>query len=96
MKKLTIDGAFIESREALHDLLARELQFPLWYGKNLDALADCLGDVTEETVIEINGGDLLCETLGGYAKAFFRVLSDAAENNPSLRIVFDGEKGGKI
>ncbi|GAA5151263.1 hypothetical protein GCM10023340_29850 [Nocardioides marinquilinus] len=27
---------------ALHDVLARELGLPDWYGRNLDALADCL------------------------------------------------------
>lgn len=33
--------------ERLHDDLARALDFPASYGRNLDAVNDCLGDVAE-------------------------------------------------
>lgn len=39
---LKIDGAEFHSEEELHSLLAEGLQFPDYYGKNLDALWDCL------------------------------------------------------
>ena len=44
-----IDGAAIETRDQLHDTLARQLSFPAYYGRNLDALFDCLTDLTEDT-----------------------------------------------
>ncbi|MDO4798710.1 MAG: barstar family protein [Coriobacteriales bacterium] len=34
-----------------HAILARELDFPDYYGANLDALEDCLGDIATPTRI---------------------------------------------
>jgi RNAse (barnase) inhibitor barstar len=34
------------SKAALLDAIARALSFPAWFGHNLDALADCLGDLS--------------------------------------------------
>lgn len=81
MNRLVIDGNFIESKAQLHELIARELQFPDWYGKNLDALFDCLTDLSEETAIEIKNADLLRETLGGYADRLLQAVSEASEIN---------------
>ena len=46
-----LDGTIILDREMLHDTLATGLRLPPWYGRNLDALYDCLTDVQEETVV---------------------------------------------
>lgn len=81
MNQLVIDGNFIESKAQLHELIAHELQFPDWYGKNLDALFDCLTDLSEETAIEIKNADLLRETLGGYADRLLQAVSEASEIN---------------
>ena len=37
-----LDGRALDSREALHQALSALLAFPAYYGKNLDALHDCL------------------------------------------------------
>ena len=42
-----LDGNNITNRETLHDTLATSLQLPDWYGRNLDALYDCLLDIRE-------------------------------------------------
>ena len=39
---VTIDCSRIQSEEDLHRIFAEALSFPAWYGKNLDALHDCL------------------------------------------------------
>ena len=81
MNKLIIDGALIEGKAQLHDFIAEGLQFPDYYGKNLDALFDCLTDLSEETVVEIINADLLRETLGGYSDGLIRAFSEASEIN---------------
>ena len=43
-----VNGKQIKDRETLHRILADLPGFPDWYGKNLDALHDCLTDVQEE------------------------------------------------
>jgi ribonuclease inhibitor len=42
MKEITIHGAAIANAEQLHQQLAEQLDFPAWYGNNLDALWDML------------------------------------------------------
>lgn len=84
--RVILDGKQIESREMLHEQLARELAFPAWYGGNLDALFDCLTDLREETEITLCSYPALEETLGGYAGVLVRVLREAAEENPRIEL----------
>lgn len=37
-----------ESEDRMHDDFARTLDFPGYYGRNLDALNDCLGDLSSD------------------------------------------------
>jgi ribonuclease inhibitor len=74
--KVTIDCR--DSMDAIHAQLARELAFPDWYGKNLDALHDCLTerkDPVEFTLLHPEERPVLV-----------RVLKDAAEENPNICI----------
>ena len=86
MKFAVIDGASVTSMEDIHQTLAQQLDFPDWYGGNLDALHDCLTDLHEETEVSIVHADALLETLGPAYVRLTRVLSDAAEENPYLKL----------
>jgi RNAse (barnase) inhibitor barstar len=50
MKKirLVIDCAKLATTAAIHAHIAKTLHFPGYYGANLDALNDCLGDAMLE------------------------------------------------
>ena len=86
MRYAIIEGAAVGSMDRLHRLLAEQLDFPAWYGGNLDALYDCLTDLTEETSIILLHSQALAETLGTSYGRFCRVLTDAAAENPDLHI----------
>ena len=86
MKHAIIDGGAVTSMAEVHRLLAEQLDFPHWYGNNLDALHDCLTELAGETCIEIFRPELLAETLGSGYVRLCRVLSDSAEENPYLQI----------
>ena len=86
MKQIVIDGESILTRLDLHKTLREGLQFPEWYGNNLDALHDVLTDCNEETYIKIRNHALLEEHLSDYAVYFLRVLHDCAEENQYLHI----------
>ena len=45
IREIDYPGTDDASRAALHELLARELDFPPYYGANLDALNDCLEEI---------------------------------------------------
>lgn len=79
MRICVLDGEEIGNKEKLHEMLAEALDFPNWYGKNLDALYDCLTDGREETEIVLRNRELLRERLGRYAELFFKVLSRAEQ-----------------
>lgn len=85
---LTLDVSSIDSRQALHQMLQNTLHLPDWYGGNLDALHDCLTDWAQPLELTICGADTLSQTLGSYAAAFRRVLSDCAAQNPLLHVVW--------
>ena len=87
MKTFVLKGADVMGREDLYRKLAEGLDFPEWYGGNLDALYDCLTDL-EETTIRITDRRELEITLGDYVNKVFRVLRDAAAENDRLRIEF--------
>ncbi len=62
MKKYyyTVDFSKVEIYSEVHEVLMRDLDFPNYYGCNLDALYDCLTDmITQESVIEIKGFEVV-------------------------------------
>ena len=86
MKVAIIDGRTVTSMADVHGALAQQLAFPEWYGNNLDALHDCLTDLREETDLSMVHPEALLETLGPAYGRLCRVLSDAAEENPYLKL----------
>lgn len=86
MNLVILDGEKIISKEQLHRHLAWSLNFPEWYGKNLDALYDCLTDVQERTGIHVLNKEALYENLGPMTHGLLRVLRDAAAENPNLHV----------
>lgn len=82
MKTVTLDGAVLASKEALHQTLARTLAFPDWYGGNLDALFDCLTDLSEEVSITLLNWD----GLGDYGRRVKKVLLAAARENDRITL----------
>ena len=86
MKTIIIDGNEIISMSDIHRIFAEELDFPEWYGKNLDALYDCLGDVTEELEIVVENKSELEENLGISFERLCRLLEDISEENDSIEV----------
>jgi len=84
MKKAILDGNVIKDRADLHDALKSSLGLPEWYGRNLDALYDCLTDISEDTTIVIKDADALKKSLGAYAEGLLSVLRGAADKNPRI------------
>lgn len=49
--ELILDASFLGEREQAHEYLANMLELPAYYGRNLDALHDCLSEMHELTLI---------------------------------------------
>ena len=87
--RFVLDGGSVGNRESLHRVLAAGLQFPDWYGGNLDALHDCLTEINQPTELVIRGSNALEAALGSYAAAFRQVLADSAAQNDALTITWE-------
>ena len=87
MKQVTIRCTGLTEPWQLHREFARALEFPQWYGGNLDALHDCLMQLGEDTqLILVDFYGLPFSTRG-----FARVLEDSMEENPRLDILLTKE-----
>ena len=53
MIEVAIEESQFASADEVHAYLAHQMAFPDYYGSNLDALNDCLGDVCEPTAVTI-------------------------------------------
>ena len=76
IKTLYMDCADIYDRETAHDCLSRSLELPEYYGRNLDALYDCLTEMPPCRIVLKNVSSL--RAIGDYGYAILEVLSDAA------------------
>ena len=84
-----LDGRMLNTRDALHDAFAKALALPDYYGRNLDALADCLSE-QQGLWLEIRFCDEMRTALGAYGDALCEMLNDKAEENPALRVTMIG------
>lgn len=81
---MTLDCAQIQNRDDLfrlfHDILPGE------YGNNLDALHDFLTSLPRPTELTLQNWPQAEASLGRYAKALTRMLTDSEKENPLLAI----------
>ena len=70
-----------EHAKAVYDALSEALELPEWYGRSLDALYDCLTDLSVPTTIHVENWPE-----EDYMQRALAVLRDAAEENELLQV----------
>lgn len=97
MNDILLDGRRMRTRDAAYDTLAKKLLLPAYFGRNADALYDCLSAPTPA----FPGGArvTLCYAasmrrgLGAYADKILGALADAARDNERFAFrAFDGAR----
>ena len=73
---------FLRGDNLTHDVLSEAFGFPAYYGRNLDALHDCLCEISEDTAIVMTDMD----EENPDARPFLDVLADSAAENPHLSL----------
>lgn len=78
MRRIVLDGRYLRERENAQTYLAHALELPDWYGMNLDALADCLGEMgTDTEIILLHAGE--CTDYGVRVRRVLRELSQGED-----------------
>ena len=88
-KEYVLDCYEMYERRVAHEYIAKMLEFPDYYGKNLDALFDCLTEMGECSILFTNLSAL--EELGDYSGALLAVFEEAESANENLTLVYVNE-----
>lgn len=78
MKVFLLDGKDMTSLDAAYDVISRELSFPDYFGRNLDALYDCLTELSSEATVVFVNTAILEENLPEKADAVLDCFRDAS------------------
>ena len=81
--KVIINCENLLHRRQAHEYLAQMLDFPEYYGKNLDALFDCLTELSDCTIV-LMGKETLSPN--SYGTKVVKVIEDAAQLNLGLML----------
>ena len=81
--KVVLDALRLQRKDEAHKYLREALNFPEYYGGNLDALHDCLTELDDVSVEFVNAD----KVSGGYFARVMGVFRDSAEENPGLKIL---------
>ena len=81
MKQIILDGNLLADASIVHEYLKEMLQFPEYYGKNFDALHDCLTDL-EDVEITITAPD----EEGAIFQKILRIFKSSSRENDSLKV----------
>ena len=80
-----LDGSLFTDRETAHRMLKEELCLPDYYGRNLDALYDCLTEMPD-TRIDLFSCAVIRRNLEAYGDRLLQVFRDAGQANPCLSL----------
>ncbi|MBR2742776.1 MAG: barstar family protein [Clostridia bacterium] len=95
MTTVIIDGNAVKSREDIHNIFEAALKLPEWYGRNLDALYECLTERSDSVAIILKNLPALEEAMGARYPALLRMLYDAAEENHRITVREDAAESGE-
>ena len=79
-----LNGLEMTDRQRTHDYIAEQLQFPDYYGKNLDALYDLLTERKESLEVRFFHSQEMKEQLGAYGSALLQTMQEAENDNLSF------------
>ena len=82
MKIVILDAKKMLEKEKMHEYFAKKFDLPEYYGRNLDALFDCLCEINEPTLIKLKNEDAL---QGDTKESLIRLFHDVCNENEMVK-----------
>ena len=89
MREITLDLTSFSEKISLHRYLKETLNFPFYYGANLDALHDELSSEMLQTRITVRYPAHPIGVMENYMPRLLRVFRDSARENYHLEFVYE-------
>ena len=87
MNVIVLNGHEMTSPKNAHEHIAKTLNFPEYYGENLDALADCLAELNSKTYIVLYGVKDMRRHLKHYADKLLEVFEDVSQGKNGMNFI---------
>lgn len=91
METIRLDGSRLCTRAEAMELLGQTLALPEWWGRNLDALHDCLTELGRPVRLELYDRETM--EASPFGRRLLRVLEDSAVENPYLELISEQKNG---
>ena len=82
MKSVILDAKMIVEKEKMHEYFAKKFDLPEYYGKNLDALFDCLCEINKPTLIKLKNESALDS---GTKESLTQLFRDVCSENALVK-----------
>ena len=82
MKSVILDAKKMLKKEKIHEYFAKKFDLPEYYGKNLDALFDCLCEINEPTLIKLKNENALDD---GAKESLIQLFRDVSNENEMVK-----------
>lgn len=89
MKTVNLDGLKMLTRADAFKVLKRELALPEHCGNNLDAIWDCLTELSEPIQVNFAHSEDMVEALAPYGVKLLQTLIEASIKNPNFKLVIE-------
>lgn len=76
MRIFILDGNKMTERQSAYDHIQSTLLFPDYFGRNLDALEDCLSELGKDNIIIITNADAIRNALGEYGSRMLEIFKE--------------------
>ena len=82
MKSVILDAKKMLKKEKMHEYFAKKFDLPEYYGKNLDALFDCLCEINEPTLIKLKNEKFLDDSA---KESLIQLFRDVCSENEMVK-----------
>ena len=82
MKIVILDAKKMAEKENMHEYFAKKFDLPEYYGRNLDALFDCLCEINEPTLIKLKNEEFLYDSA---KESLIRLFRDVCTENELVK-----------